>query len=75
MNKVLYKTVYKKTKYNNLRYTEVYELENGQKRVDLREWGREGDTEFPTKKGISLKLDIFKSSNSVGNRSDFIQCK
>ena len=29
---------------NNLRYTEVYELENGQKRVDLREWGREGDT-------------------------------
>ena len=46
---------------NNLRYTEVYELENGQNRVDLREWGREGDTEFPTKKGISLKLDIFKS--------------
>ena len=25
---------------DNLRYTEVYELENGQKRVDLREWGR-----------------------------------
>ena len=52
---------------DNLRYTEVYELENGQKRVDLREWGRgqrvSNEEGLDIIKSLELSLDMIDSAS------------
>lgn len=42
----------------NDRFIEVYTTKNNEKRVDLREWKTDP---YATKKGISLRLDLFKT--------------
>lgn len=42
----------------NDRFIEVYTTKNNEKRVDLREWKTD---RYATKKGISLRLDLFKT--------------
>ena len=43
------------------RYIEVCALNNGEPRIDLREFKQTEKYKFPTKKGISLSLELFKS--------------
>ena len=45
----------------NQRYIEVCALNNGEPRIDLREFKQTEKSKFPTKKGISLNLELFKS--------------
>ena len=45
----------------NQKYIEVCALNNGEPRIDLREFKQTEKSKFPIKKGISLNLEIFKS--------------
>ena len=45
----------------NERYIQAYTLDNGERRVDIREWKSSENRQFPTKKGISLNLQLFKT--------------
>ena len=45
----------------NQRYIEVCSLNNGEHRIDLREFKQTEKYKFPTKRGISLSLELFKS--------------
>lgn len=45
----------------NERYIQACTLKNGERRVDIREWKSTENCQFPTKKGISLPLQLFKT--------------
>lgn len=45
----------------NERYIQACTLDNGERRVDIREWKSSENRQFPTKKGISLNLQLFKT--------------
>lgn len=45
----------------NERNIQTCTLRNGERGVDIREWKSTENRQFPTKKGISLNLKLFKT--------------
>jgi hypothetical protein len=50
-----------KLELGNDRFVEVYSTKDNEHRIDLREWVRGQNTFYPTKKGVSFNLEIFKT--------------
>lgn len=56
----------------NERYIQACTLDNGERRVDMREWKSSENRQFPTKKGICLNPDFLKRIYATGIASSLL---